>query len=65
VYGELPLRLVGVRPQPGGRGIEVLYERPVVERAVVDGVYSFGTDELGRPAPVALDPATLAAANEL
>jgi hypothetical protein len=65
VVEELPLRLMGARPGPAGRGIEVLYVRPVVERAVVDGVYSVGTDELGRPAPVQIDPATLVASNNL
>jgi hypothetical protein len=62
---ELPLRLVGTRPGPNGRGVEVLYVRPFVERAVVDGVYSMGSDELGRPAPVKVDPATLVASNKL
>jgi hypothetical protein len=62
---QLPLRLMGTRPGPAGRGIEVLFVRPVVESAVVDGVYSLGTDELGRPAPVPVDPATLAAPNKL
>lgn len=62
---ELPLRLMGARPGPAGQGVEVFYVRPVVERAVVDGVYSVGTDELGRPAPVQIDPATLVASNNL
>src|SRR5262245_12937162 len=62
---QLPPRLMEARPGPSGRGIEVLFVRPVVERAVVDGVYSLGTDELGRPAPVPVDPATLAAPNKL
>jgi hypothetical protein len=62
---QLPLRLMEARPGPSGRGIEVTFVRPVVERAVVDGVYSIGTDELGRPAPVLVDPATLAAPNKL
>jgi len=62
---QLPLRLMGTRPGPAGRGIEVLFVRPVVESAVVDGVYSMGTDELGRPAPVPVDPATLAAPDKL
>jgi len=65
VVEQLPLRLMDARPGPSGRGVEVLYVRPVVERAVVDGVYSFGTDELGRPAPVKVDPATLVASNQL
>jgi hypothetical protein len=65
VVEELPLRLMGARPGPAGRGVEVLYVRPVVERAVVDGVYSVGTDELGRPAPVQIDPATLLASTNL
>ena len=62
---QLPLRFMGTRPGPAGRGIEVLFVRPVLESAVVDGVYSMGTDELGRPAPVPVDPATLAAPNKL
>jgi hypothetical protein len=65
VVEELPLRLMGARPGPSGQGVEVFYVRPVVERAVVDGVYSVGTDELGRPAPVQIDPATLVASNNL
>lgn len=64
-FEDLPLRLVGTRPGPDGRGVEVLYVRPVVERAFVDGVYSTGTDELGRPAPVQVDPALLVASNKL
>jgi hypothetical protein len=65
VFDELPLRLVGTRPGPQGRGVEVTYVRPIVERTVVDGVYSVGTDELGRPMPVSIDPKLLAASNEL
>lgn len=65
IVEELPLRLMGARPGPAGQGIEVLYMRPVIERAMVDGVYSVGTDELGRPAPVQIDPATLVASNKL
>jgi hypothetical protein len=42
-----------------------MYVRPFVERAVVDGVYSMGTDELGRPAPVQVDPSMLVASNKL
>ena len=62
---ELPLQLMGTRPGPAGHGVEVLYMRPVIERTWVDGVYSVGTDELGRPAPVLVDPATLVASNNL
>jgi hypothetical protein len=63
VMEELPLRLVGTRPGPDGRGVEVLYVRPIVEKAVVDNVFSFSTDELGRPTPVSVDPALLVASN--
>lgn len=64
-YEQLPLQLMGTRPGPDGRGVEVLYVRPVVERTLVNGVYSLGTDELGRATPVQVDPAMLVASNKL
>lgn len=60
VLAELPPRLVATSPAAGGAGYDVLYVQPVLRRARVDQVIGLGSDEHGRPAPVPLDPATLA-----
>lgn len=53
VVGELPQRVVvESRPVQKGGGIEVLYVRQFVERAVVNDLVKFGADELNRPVPV-------------
>jgi|GEM_PF-685423 len=50
VVGELPQRIIlESRELPGGGGREVLYIRQLIERAVVDDLYRFGTDDQGRP----------------
>lgn len=60
VLAELPSRLLGTRPAADGAGYEVLYLQPVLRRARVANVLGVGSDELGRPATVPVDPAVLA-----
>ncbi len=50
VIGELPNVLVESRPAPGGQGVEVLYLRQILERALINDVYELnGRDETGQP----------------
>jgi hypothetical protein len=60
--GELPRFGVQAKPMPDGKGFEVLYVRPVVERAVVDRVFQVAADEYGLPKPLPVSPATLTSA---
>jgi hypothetical protein len=62
---EQPMQVVETRPAVDGRGYDVLYVRRSLQRAHVGNVYSLGTDEQGRSAPVAIDPALLASADSL
>ncbi len=39
-------------PAADGSGIEVVYVRQIIERAIVDDMYRYGTDEMGRPIPI-------------
>lgn len=56
VLGEVPRKfLVNTFPRENGDGYEVIYIRQIVERAVVPELYRFGSDELGRPAPVKIE----------
>lgn len=54
VLGELPEKvLLDTRNTPSGEGYEILFFRPVLERAIVPDLYEFrGRDETGRPTPV-------------
>jgi hypothetical protein len=53
LVGELPQRLVlETRPSSDGKGYEVLYMRQFIERVVVDDMYKFATDDVGRPVMV-------------
>ncbi len=56
VVGEVPAKvLLNSRRQATGEGFEVIYVRQIVERAVVDDLYRFGSDELGQPVPVPVE----------
>ena len=58
VIGEQPERqIVGYAPVKDGEGYEVFYLRQILERARVDHLYRYSSDELGRPAPVPVQPA--------
>ena len=59
IVGELPLQLVSSAQSPDGKGLDVLYVRPVLERTRVSGMYSLGLDDAGRPAPVSIHAASL------
>lgn len=48
--GELPMVMVETRPTPDGAGMEVIYLRQLLERAVVGELYELGMDEQGQPA---------------
>lgn len=67
VIDELPAKvLVETRPsaaRPGG--VEVIYIRQIMERAVVDDLYRFSQDEFGRPAPIRVAPARVAPAGPM
>jgi hypothetical protein len=54
VVADLPERiLLDTRPMPAGEGLELLYLRQILERAVVPELYEFsGQDEAGRAIPV-------------
>jgi hypothetical protein len=56
VLDQIPAKVIlDTRPIGGPDGrVEVIFVRQIVERAVVDNLYRFGQDELGRPAPVRL-----------
>ena len=52
VIGELPKKvLVDTSPAADGKGYEVIYIRQIMERAHVDDLYRFSSDELGNPTP--------------
>lgn len=56
VLGEMSQPVVlGYAPAPGGKGVEVVYLRQIVERTIVDGVYEMAQDETGRQVPVRVD----------
>lgn len=57
VIGEVPERvLIDMRPAESGDGYELLYLRPILERAVVPDLYRYeGRDDLGRPTLVSYD----------
>ena len=48
VVRELPMQLVSVSAWPAG-GVEVVYERRILERTTVDEVRTWAVDELGTP----------------
>ncbi len=49
VVGEMPQKFViQSQPAPDGEGLEVVYIRQFIERAIVKDLYTLGTDELGR-----------------
>lgn len=48
VVQELPMQLVSVSAWPAG-GVEVVYERRILERTTVDEVRTWAVDELGTP----------------
>ncbi len=53
VLGELPEpRVLQYRLADDGQGVEVVYLRQIVERAIVDDVYSVGVTDTGRAVPV-------------
>ncbi len=53
VLGEMPQPMVlQYAPTADGQGVEVVYVRQIVERAVVDDMYRYGTDDSGRPVPI-------------
>jgi hypothetical protein len=50
VIGEVPNRvMIESRPNPNGNGVEVVYIRQFMERAVVPHLYRTGSDESGYP----------------
>lgn len=51
VLGELSRVVMQARPTEDGSGLEVLYVRRVLERAVVRELYQFSEDEHGTPVP--------------
>lgn len=53
VIGELPRKvLVETTERADGAGFDVIYLRQIMERARVDDLYRFSSDELGNPTPV-------------
>jgi hypothetical protein len=60
VVGELPERILiearPLNPSEGGGKYEVFYLRQIMERVVVDEFFGVGSDDMGRPTPVRLDP---------
>ncbi len=59
IVGQLPLQLVSSVASADGNGLDVVYVRPVLERARVSGMYSLGFDDAGRLSPVSIQPASL------
>ncbi len=49
VLRELPNVMVETRPIPGSERVEVVYVRRVLERTIVDGLYTMAHDEVGQP----------------
>jgi len=49
------LRGIDSTPLENGAGVEVIYLRRVLERAVIDDVYRYATDDLGRVVPVRVE----------
>ncbi|MFG0325788.1 MAG: hypothetical protein ACF8SC_00770 [Phycisphaerales bacterium JB037] len=60
LHNEPGLVLVESRPLPDGSGVEVVYLRQILERAIVNDIYRLSTDEFGRrvPEPVRRVPTT-------
>lgn len=57
VLGQLPQKvLVDSQPAPDGSGYDVVYVRQILERARVNDLYRFSSDELGNPTPVRVVP---------
>jgi hypothetical protein len=60
VVGELPERVLiearPLNPEESGGKYEVFYLRQIMERVVVDEFFGVGSDDMGRPTPVRLDP---------
>jgi hypothetical protein len=57
VIGQLPQKvLVDSQPAPDGSGYDVVYVRQILERARVNDLYRFSSDELGNPTPVRVIP---------
>lgn len=54
VVGELPKELVEYRQATGG-GLEVIYVRRVLERAIINGAYEFGRDDQGNAVVIPVD----------
>ena len=54
---ELSRVVVRARPTEDGRGVEVVYVRRVLERAVVNELYQISEDEHGMPVATQVDPA--------
>ncbi|KAA3604340.1 MAG: hypothetical protein DWQ01_22290 [Planctomycetota bacterium] len=52
LVAEWPPQVLSTRPVDNGNRAEVLYLRPFVERAVVDGAFSYNLDDTGRIVPV-------------
>lgn len=52
IVRELPQIMVETRAVGDGGGVEVLYVRQFLERAVVDQMYEVSFDELGNPQPI-------------
>ncbi|MCX5691144.1 MAG: hypothetical protein NTV94_15385 [Planctomycetota bacterium] len=56
VIGEQPMRMLGFEQLPDGAGYRVVYERPIIESAVVSLPYNLTTDELSQPGMVQVQP---------
>lgn len=69
VLGELPMVMIETTPVSAvgedGQRVEVVYIRRVLERAVVNGVYTLGQDEHGDPTPVQATTSSLRPARAL
>lgn len=58
VLQELPMIMVEMRQDDGSGRMDVVYIRPLLERAPIESAYELRRDELGRPAPGRIDLAT-------
>lgn len=50
--------MVEMRQDDGSGRMDVVYIRPLLERAPIESAYELRRDELGRPAPGRIDLAT-------
>ena len=56
VIGEQPMRMLGFEQLPDGAGYRVVYERPIIESAVVSLPYNLTPGDLTQPTKLQLEP---------